>query len=299
MDERRRQPRRQADRLRPARRHLRDAGRRQRLVAGHADHQRSGVRHAAALQPRRRSASRSARDRDGLWNIWTMDGEGKNAKQISREQRWFINSPAWAPDGQYIFARRHFVKRTIARRRRDLDVPRGRSSDGLQVTESNGFQKDAGEPVISPDGRYLYYSKDVTPGTNFEYNKDPNGTIYAIIRRDLDTGRERRAVSVQGGSVTPQISARRQDARLRPARASRQQAVPPRPGERPRSRALRARRQGPAGGVGDSRPLPAVRAGRGTASRSSSGAKARSGASTSATGARVSRFRSPPGSSRR
>jgi imidazolonepropionase-like amidohydrolase/Tol biopolymer transport system component len=56
------------------------------------------------------------------------------------------------------------------------------------------------------DGRYLYYSKDVTPGLNFEYNKDPNGTIYAIMRRDLLTGRERRAVSVQGGSVTPQVS---------------------------------------------------------------------------------------------
>jgi Tol biopolymer transport system component len=36
--------------------------------------------------------------------------------------------------------------------------------------------------------------------------KDPNGRIYAIIRRDLVTGREQRAVSIQGGSVTPQIS---------------------------------------------------------------------------------------------
>ena len=44
------------------------------------------------------------------------------------------------------------------------------------------------------------------PGQTFEYNKDPNTTIYAIIRRDLTTGRERRAVSVQGGSVTPQVS---------------------------------------------------------------------------------------------
>ena len=79
-------------------------------------------------------------------------------------------------------------------------------SDGLQVTERTGWQKDAGEPDVSPDGRYLYYSKDVTPGQTFEYNKDPNGTIYAIIRRDLTTGRERRAVSVQGGSVAPQVS---------------------------------------------------------------------------------------------
>ena len=48
-------------------------------------------------------------DRDGLWNIWTMDLDGKNAMQISHERRWFVNSPTWSPDGNYIFARRHFV----------------------------------------------------------------------------------------------------------------------------------------------------------------------------------------------
>jgi imidazolonepropionase-like amidohydrolase/Tol biopolymer transport system component len=146
-----------------------------------------------------------ASDRDGLWNIWTMDGEGQNAKQVSREKRWFINSPAWSPDGAYIFARRHFVaQRSLGAG--EIWMFHAAGSDGLQVTEKNGFQKDAGEPAVSPDGRYLYYSKDITPGQLFEYNKDPNGTIYAIIRRDLNTGRERTAVSVQGGSVAPRLS---------------------------------------------------------------------------------------------
>ncbi len=144
-------------------------------------------------------------DRDGLWNIWTMDLEGKNAVQISKERRWFVNSPTWAPDGNYVFARRHFVaERSLGAG--EIWMYHASGSQGLQVTEKNGFQKDAGEPAISPDGRYLYYSKDVTPGQQFEYNKDPNGTIYAIIRRDLDTGRERPFVSVQGGSVTPRVS---------------------------------------------------------------------------------------------
>jgi Tol biopolymer transport system component/imidazolonepropionase-like amidohydrolase len=145
-------------------------------------------------------------DRDGLWNIWTMDVAGKEAKQISRDRRWFINSPTWSPDGQYIYARRHFVaERSLGAGEIWMYHSSG-PSDGLQVTERTGSQKDNGEPDISPDGRYLYYSKDVTPGLTFEYNKDPNGTIYAIMRRDLLTGRERRAVSVQGGSVTPQVS---------------------------------------------------------------------------------------------
>ena len=146
-----------------------------------------------------------ASDRDGLWNIWTIDTDGKNAKQVSREKRWFINSPAWSADGSYIFARRHFVaQRSLGAG--EIWMFHAAGSDGLQVTEKNGFQKDAGEPAVSPDGRYLYYSKDVTPGQQFEYNKDPNGTIYAIIRRDLNSGRERTAVSVQGGSVTPRVS---------------------------------------------------------------------------------------------
>jgi imidazolonepropionase-like amidohydrolase/Tol biopolymer transport system component len=145
-------------------------------------------------------------DRDGLWNIWTMDVDGRNAKQISRDRRWFINSPAWSPDGEYIYARRHFVaERSLGAGEIWMYHSSG-PSDGLQVTERTGSQKDNGEPDISPDGRYLYYSKDVTPGLTFEYNKDPNGTIYAIMRRDLLTGRERRAISVQGGSVTPQVS---------------------------------------------------------------------------------------------
>ena len=34
--------------------------------------------------------------------------------------------------------------------------------------------------ALSPDGRYLYWSEDVSPGDGFEYNKDPYGVIYAI-----------------------------------------------------------------------------------------------------------------------
>jgi imidazolonepropionase-like amidohydrolase/Tol biopolymer transport system component len=145
-------------------------------------------------------------DRDGLWNIWTMTTDGKESKQISRERRWFVNSPAWSPDGDFIYARRHFVKERSLGAGEIWMYHSAGPNDGLQVTERMGWQKDAGEPDLSPDGRYLYYSKDVTPGMTFEYNKDPNGLIYAILRRDLATGRERRVVSVQGGSVTPQVS---------------------------------------------------------------------------------------------
>src|SRR5690606_2875114 len=65
---------------------------------------------------------------------------------------------------------------------------------------------DAGEPALSPDGRYLYFSEDVSPGPNFEYNKDGNGMIYAIRRLDRQTGELADLVRVQGGAARPQPS---------------------------------------------------------------------------------------------
>jgi imidazolonepropionase-like amidohydrolase/Tol biopolymer transport system component len=143
-----------------------------------------------------------ASDRGGLWNIWTMDVNGGDLKQISREQRWFINSPEWTPDGRFIYARRHFVS-TRSLGAGEIWMFHAAGSDGLQVTEKVSFQKDQGEPAVSPDGQYLYYSKDITPGVNFEYNKDPHGIIYAVIRRDLISGREETFVARPGGSITP------------------------------------------------------------------------------------------------
>ena len=144
-------------------------------------------------------------DRDGLWNIWTAKTDGSDPQQISKEAKWFVNSPTWAPDGQAIFARKHFVS-TRSLGSGEVWMYHARGSDGLQVTLKDNFQKDAGEPAISRDGKYLYYSKDVTPGATFEYNKDPNGVIFAIIRRDLQTGRELQVANSPGGSLAPRPS---------------------------------------------------------------------------------------------
>jgi imidazolonepropionase-like amidohydrolase/Tol biopolymer transport system component len=141
-------------------------------------------------------------DRSGATNIWTMTRDGKNAKQVSRDTRWFINSPAWSPDGQFLFARHHFVKeRSLGAG--EIWMYHASGSEGLQVTEKTSWQKDQGEPAVSPDGRYLYFSKDVTPGQTFEYDKNPYQTIYAIIERDLRTGKEKRLTGRPGGSIAP------------------------------------------------------------------------------------------------
>jgi Tol biopolymer transport system component/imidazolonepropionase-like amidohydrolase len=144
-------------------------------------------------------------DRGGLFNIWVMDADGRNPKAVSREEKWWVNSPTWAPDGDFIFARKHFVQ-TRSLGAGEIWSYHRSGADGVQVTEKVSFQKDAGEPALSPDGKFLYYSKDITPSPTFEYNKDPHAGIYAIVRRDLTTGRERTIVSGAGGAITPRVS---------------------------------------------------------------------------------------------
>ena len=144
-------------------------------------------------------------DRDGGFNIWTVKTDGSDAKQVSKEPQRLVNSPTWSPDGQYIYVRKHFVQnRSLGAG--EVWMYHVGGNEGLQVTQRVGWQKDQGEPVVSPDGQYLYYSRDVTPGETFEYDKDPYGVIYAILRRDLTTGRERTISRRPGGSITPRIS---------------------------------------------------------------------------------------------
>ena len=144
-------------------------------------------------------------DRDGGFNIWTIKPDGSDARQISKEQQRLVNSPAWSPDGQYIYVRKHFVKeRSLGAG--EVWMYHASGTEGLQVTERNGWQKDAGEPALSPDGKYLFYSKDLTPGQNFEYDKNPYPGIYGILRRDLTTGKERVVTRRAGGAITPRIS---------------------------------------------------------------------------------------------
>ena len=74
---------------------------------------------------------------------------------------------------------------------------------GVQMTERRTQQKDTGEPAFSPDGRYLYFSDDSTPGGVFDSSKDPNTQIYVIRRLDRETGEITPFVTGPGGSIRP------------------------------------------------------------------------------------------------
>jgi Tol biopolymer transport system component/imidazolonepropionase-like amidohydrolase len=141
-------------------------------------------------------------DRGGGDNIWVMDRDGANPKAVSSESFRLLSQPAWTPDGQYIVGRKHFTSsRSLGAGEMWLFHRSG--GNGVQLTERRTQQKDSGEPAFSPDGRYLYFSDDVTPGGVFEYSKDPNTEIYAIQRLDRETGEISKFLGGPGGAIRP------------------------------------------------------------------------------------------------
>lgn len=144
-------------------------------------------------------------DRNGADNIWVMGRDGSEPKQLTDEDFRLLNNACWTPDGNYLVARKHFTsRRSLGAGEMWLFHISG--GKGLQLTKRKNDQQDAGEPCVSPDGRYVYFSEDMSSGGMFRYNKDPHGQIYMIRRLDRETGKIRNIITGPGGAVRPQIS---------------------------------------------------------------------------------------------
>ena len=141
-------------------------------------------------------------DRGGGDNIWVVERDGSNPRQVTDESFRLVTQPEWTPDGQYIVGRKHFTSgRSLGAG--EMWMWHRAGGGGIQLTERRTQEKDTGEPAFSPDGRYLYFSDDSTPGGTFEYSKDPNGQIYVIRRLDRETGEISPFVTGPGGSIRP------------------------------------------------------------------------------------------------
>jgi imidazolonepropionase-like amidohydrolase/Tol biopolymer transport system component len=141
-------------------------------------------------------------DAAGGDNVWVMNVDGTEPRQVTKESFRLLNNPVWHPDGQYIAARKHFTG-TRSLGSGEIWMYHNSGGAGIQINEKPNWQKDLGEPAFSPDGRYIYYSQDTTGGSSFEYNKNSNTQIYQIFRKDLKEGKTISFVSGAGGSVRP------------------------------------------------------------------------------------------------
>lgn len=143
-------------------------------------------------------------DAGGGDNIWIMDADGSDKRQVTKESFRLLNNPTWSPDGRFIAARKHFTTQ------RSLGVGEiwlyhVSGGDGVQLVErpSEAHQKELGEPIYSADGQYIYYSQNITPGSTFIYAQDSNTDLFNINRYEIATGEIETAASGAGGSVRP------------------------------------------------------------------------------------------------
>ena len=144
-------------------------------------------------------------DAGGGDNIWVMKSDGSDAKQITQETFRLLNNGAWMPDGQYFVTRKHFTsQRSLGAG--EIWMYHISGGKGIQLTKRKNDQQDVNEPVVSPDGKYVYFSEDVYPGGYFQYNKDPNDQIYVIKRYNTETGNIEVVTGGPGGACRPQIS---------------------------------------------------------------------------------------------
>ncbi len=144
-------------------------------------------------------------DKGGGDNVWVMDRDGENPRQVTKEDFRLINNAVWSPDGEYLLAKKHFTS-TRSLGAGEIWLYHVSGGSGIQLTKRKNDQQDVGEPSASPDGRYVYFSEDMTPGPRFQYNKDPYAGIYDIRRVDRSNGKVETVVRGPGGAVRPQVS---------------------------------------------------------------------------------------------
>lgn len=176
------------------------------MAGGNATLIRGG--HAYEVQPRYSPDGTKisfTSDAGGGDNIWMMNTDGSDPEQITKENFRLVNNAVWSTDGNYIICKKHFSsQRSLGAG--EIWMYHKSGGKGIQLTKRKNDQQDVGEPWASPDGKYVYYSEDVYPGGNFQYNKDPNSQIYAINRYNLESGKTDRVTGGSGGAIRPVIS---------------------------------------------------------------------------------------------
>src|SRR6056297_2418860 len=53
-------------------------------------------------------------DRGGGDNVWVMNADGSDKRQVTKEDFRLLNQPDWSPDGRFIIAKKHFTTQRSA-----------------------------------------------------------------------------------------------------------------------------------------------------------------------------------------
>jgi len=132
-------------------------------------------------------------DRSGAENIWWIDLEKKDTFQVTKDKDQNFPSAGWTPDGDYIVYSKGKMQVQLY-----LVHKNGGAGEQLIATPARLKTID---PVVSPDGRYIYFSQRNGP---WSYNAAlPQ---YQIGVYDRETSKLRTITSRYGSGFTPVLS---------------------------------------------------------------------------------------------
>ena len=135
-------------------------------------------------------------DRDGAENIWLINVETRETRQISKVRDKVIQSPEWTPDGQYVVA-------TVG----DIVFKPGKlwmfhidGGTGIQLIKQPENLLTTGA-AFGPDGRYLWYAQRTG-----DWNYNAIFPQFQIARYDRQTGAREVRTSRYGSAIRPTLS---------------------------------------------------------------------------------------------
>ncbi len=132
-------------------------------------------------------------DRSGAENIWWIDLEKKDTFQVTKERDQNFPSATWTPDGDYIVYSK-------GKMQVQLYLVHKNGGAGTQLISTPATLKTI-DPAVSPDGRYIYFSKRFGP---WSYNADlPQ---YQVGVYDRENSKLSTITSRYGSGFTPVLS---------------------------------------------------------------------------------------------
>ena len=132
-------------------------------------------------------------DRSGSENLWWIDTEKKDTFQVTKEREQNFPDATWTPDGNYIVYSKG--KLNV-----QLYMVHKNGGGGIQLIDAPANLKTI-DPVVSPDGRYIYFSRRNGPWT---YNAPM--PQYEIGMYDREKGKLNTITSRYGSAFTPVLS---------------------------------------------------------------------------------------------
>jgi Tol biopolymer transport system component len=132
-------------------------------------------------------------DRSGSENIWWIDVEKKDTFQVTKDKDQNFPSAAWTPDGDYIVYSKG--KMNV-----QLYMVHRNGGGGTQLISTPANLKTI-DPAVSPDGRFVYFSRRTGP---WNYNADfPQ---YQVGVYDRENSKMSTVTSHYGSGFTPVLS---------------------------------------------------------------------------------------------